>query len=125
MIGLVSFAMYFAAANTVYVLARHSLIVRLWTWIPTLLLINPAGSLLGLGASLLVSLRAKTYMEAQQTSALVVLPCILLIGVQASGVVVFSVIAMVALGLILLGNDYVLITRVGPRFEREQIISGL
>lgn len=124
-LGILSFTLYFATVNALYVAMRGVMIIRSWVWLPALLLINPAASLLGLGVTLLVSLRSKTYLQAQQASALVVLPCVMLISAQMSGLIVFSPLSIAILGAVLLAVDYLIIARVGPRFERERIICSL
>jgi ABC-type Na+ efflux pump permease subunit len=122
LVSVLSFALYFATANALYVAMRGVLIVRSLSWLPALLLLGPAASLFGLGATLLVSLRSKTYLQAQQASSFVVLPCVLLVCAQTGGIIVFSPLLIVVLGTALLAVDYLVIARVGPRFERERII---
>lgn len=124
-IGWVSFLLYFAAANAVSLGFRGIVIVRSWMWLPALLLLSPAVALLGLTVTLFVSFRAKSYMEAQQLSGLVVLPFLVLIGVQLAGVVVFKPVYVAAFGAALLVVSGVAILRLGPRFSREKIISTL
>jgi ABC-2 type transport system permease protein len=125
LVSILSFALYFATVNVLYVVMRGVMIIRSWVWLPAMLLVNPAASLLGLGVTLLVSLRAKTYLQAQQASAFVVLPCVALVSAQTSGIIVFSPLFIAILGAVLLAVDYLIIVRVGPRFERERIICSL
>ncbi len=124
-ISLASFVIFFTFTNILFYLDRGFLLVRAWTWLPTILIINPAASLFGLSLTLLVSFRAKTFMEAQQISGLVIIPVILLIAAQISGVIIFSPLIMIIIGLVLAGIDFLLISIIGPRFEREQIINSL
>jgi ABC-type Na+ efflux pump permease subunit len=124
-VSILSFALYFATVNVLYVAMRGVMIIRSWVWLPAMLLINPAASLLGLGVTLLVSLRSKTYLQAQQASGFVVLPCILLVSAQMTGLVVLNPLFIAILGAVLLAVDYVVIARVGPRFESERIICSL
>jgi hypothetical protein len=88
-------------------------------------LLVPAVSLLGLTTTLLVSLKAKTFMEAQQIAGIIVLPLVVLVIVQITGVVIFNILYLVLFSLLVLGIDYLLISRVLPRFTREAIISTL
>ena len=124
-LSLASFILFFITANSLYFAMRGELVVRAAAWIPVLLLIDPVASLLGLGAAFLVSLKAKTYMEAQQVGALVVLPCVLLIGGQIGGIIVFSPLAVCVFGLVLVIADYILIAKIGPAFDRERVIACL
>ena len=90
-----------------------------------MLLLAPSVSLLGLSVTLLVSLKSKSFMEAQQLSALVVLPLMILIGIQITGVVVFSPLYVAILSIAIFLISYMAMGKLGPRFSREKIISTL
>ena len=124
-VGFASFILYAISANSVYAVLRSGIVVREAVWIPVVLLLVPGAALLGLSASFSVGLKAKTFMEAQQMSALVVLPCILLVVVQVSGLAVLSAASVSVLGAVLLGLDALLMSRVIPRFDRERVIALL
>lgn len=119
------FAGYFAALNLIYWITRGMLILRSWIWLPAMLLLSPSVSLLGLSVTLIVSLKARTYMEAQQTAGIIVLPFIVLIVVQIAGLLTFEPLYVVLLGLALGIISYLIITRIAPRFNREEIINTL
>jgi ABC-type Na+ efflux pump permease subunit len=124
-VTVVSFAGYFLVTNGISLVLDGIVIVQSLLWIPAILLLAPAVSLVGLAVTLLVSLKSKSFMEAQQMSALVVIPFILLIGVQITGLVVFNVLYVIVFSLLMFALAYVLIARVGPKFERERIITTL
>jgi ABC-type Na+ efflux pump permease subunit len=124
-VSLVSFLAYFAVSNGAWYALRGSFVLEAVSWIPALLVLSPAASLMALGATLLVSIKAKTFLEAQQSSALVVLPCIVFVAAQLGGLVVISPLAILAAGAVVLALDYVLIMRVAPRFDRERLISTI
>jgi ABC-type Na+ efflux pump permease subunit len=119
------FAGYFTLVNLFYYLYRETLIVRSWIWAPVMLFLSPAVSLLGLSITLLVSLKAKTYMEAQQMAGIVVLPFVVLIIVQITGLFILKPLYIIILGLILVAAGYLVTLRVAPRFSRESIINTL
>jgi ABC-type Na+ efflux pump permease subunit len=119
------FAGYFVVLNLIYYSARGMLILQSWIWLPAMLLLSPCVSALGLSVTLIVSLRAKTYMEAQQTAGVIVLPFILLIVVQIAGLLTFKPLYVVLLGIALAAISYLIITRLAPRFTREGIINTL
>ena len=73
----------------------------------------------------LVSLKAKTYNEAQQMSGIIVLPFILLIVAQVAGLITFRPVLILALAGILIAAAWLIILRIAPRFSRESIISTL
>ena len=125
LISLVSFVGYFIVVNGLSLALEGIWIVRSLMWIPALLLVSPAASLLALGVTLLISMRAKSFMEAQQMSAVVVIPFILLVLVQFTGIFVLSMLHVVLFGVVLLGVDILLLSKIGPRFNREEIIKTL
>lgn len=124
-VTFITFLLFFAFANILNTALGGAFVVRSFVWIPALLLTSPAVSLLGLGVTLMVSLKAKTFMEAQQTAGLIVLPFILLVVGQATGIILLSSLYLVLGSLVLLGADYLIITRLAPRFNREAIIATL
>lgn len=107
--SLGSFALYFGVTNGLF--------------------LAPAASLLGLGCSRVSSIKAKSYIEAQQASAIAIaiaiLPCMLFIAAQIGGIVVVGPVAVIAAALILGAIDWAVIAKVAPRFERERIIGCL
>jgi ABC-type Na+ efflux pump permease subunit len=119
------FAGYFAVLNLIYCVARGMLILQSWIWLPAILLLSPAVSALGLSVTLIVSLKAKTYMEAQQTAGVIVLPFILLIVVQIAGLLTFKPPYVVGLSIALGFVSYWIVARLAPRFTREAIITTL
>mgnify|MGYP006279042887 FL=1 len=123
---LVSFATfigYFTASNLIFNAFTHMLLIRTLIWIPAVLLLAPAVSLLGLSITLIVSLRAKTFMEAQQLSGVVVVPFLALIFIQLTGLVVFTPLYVIGFSIVLILISYVIIAKIGPKFDRERIIS--
>lgn len=125
LITYTSFIGYFLITNGIGLALRGIILVRSFVWIPGLILLAPAVSLLALSVSILVSLKAKNFMEAQQTAGLVVLPVVALIGAQISGIVIFNLPVVLIISVLLLGASYVLIGRIGPRFNRERVISTM
>jgi hypothetical protein len=65
----------------------------------------------------MVSVKAKTYMEARQTSALIVL--------QITGLVIFNPLYVLLAAVVVFIADYLLVTRLPPHFSREGIITQL
>jgi len=124
-LSLLSFILYFISVNVIsYTLAGY-IIVNSPIWIPAMLLLSPALSILGLAFTLMVSIKAKSFMEAQQMSATIVIPIILLLIVQISGLVVFNTLYVTLFSIVLIIADYFLVTKITPRFDRERIISTL
>ncbi|TFG64637.1 MAG: ABC transporter permease [Spirochaetales bacterium] len=124
-ISIISFAGFFLFTNLVFGLFRGMLLVRAWIWLPGILLVSPSVSALGLSLTLLVSIKAKTYMEAQQTSGIIVLPFVALIYAQIAGAVVLKPWYLPVFALALFVVSYIIISRIGPKFSREKIIGTL
>ena len=122
---VVGFLLYFLVVNGISLYFEGILLVRSLIWIPGILLFAPALSLLGLAVTLMVSVKAKTYMEAQQMSALIVLPLVLLIVLQITGLVIFNPLYVLLAAVIVFIADYLLVTRLAPQFSREKIVTQL
>jgi ABC-type Na+ efflux pump permease subunit len=124
-VTLIAFLLYFFTVNAISLHYAGLFILRSPVWIPGMLLMAPGLSLLGLTVTLMVSLRAKSYMEAQQIAGLIVLPLVLLVILQISGLVILHLLYTILLALGVLVVDYLLISKIAPRFNRERIISTL
>jgi ABC-type Na+ efflux pump permease subunit len=124
-ISVLAFILYFASGNIVSYLNSGTMIITSLLWVPAMLVLAPAVSALGLSVTLLVSLKAKTFMEAQQISAFVVIPFVILLIMQIAGLLIFNVWMLLGICAVILIIDYVIITRISPRFSRESIVSTL
>jgi ABC-type transport system involved in multi-copper enzyme maturation permease subunit len=124
-VTVAGFAGYFAVCNIIYGAYRGMLVVRSIIWLPTIALLAPSVSLLGLSATLLVSLKAKTFVEAQQMSAVVVIPVVVLLYAQVGGLLVLGPLTVVLIAVAALAVSYVIYGRIGPRFSRERILMSM
>lgn len=119
----------FVAYGIVVNLAAWPVMDRIWfppmTWWPLMLWLAPALATLGLAVSVLISVKANTFMEAyQMSSALVIVVLALVLG-QVSGVLFLSVEVILLLGTLLWVLDAVLI-RFGIRtFARASLLARL
>jgi ABC-type transport system involved in multi-copper enzyme maturation permease subunit len=119
------FLLFFVTGNAVSLAVGGIAAIRSPIWIPAMVLLSPAVSLLGLSVTLMVSLKAKTFMEAQQTAGVIVVPFVILVVVQITGVVIFKEWLVVLFSVLLFGLDYLFIGKLSPRFSRERIIMTL
>ena len=124
-VSLIGFAGFFTVVNGVSLALEGVWLVQSPLWLPALLLVSPAISLLALAVTLMISMRAKSFMEAQQMSAVVVIPVLLLVIAQFTGIFVLSIWHILGFGALLVVADIVLMTKIGPRFEREAILKTL
>jgi len=119
----------FIAYTVVVNLAGMSIMERVWFplphWYPLILFVAPAVATLGMAGIVLVSSRVSTFMEAQQTSGLLVLPVILLVVGQAAGVIYLSVELVIALGVIVWIIDAILIWLGIKQFSRSTLMARI
>jgi ABC-2 type transport system permease protein len=93
------------------------------TWLLMIILLVPAVSFLALSIIILVSQRAKNVWEAQQLSGFLVVPVIMLLVSQGTGLLVFSpVLVVIAFGIVLIA-DGILFTFVIKAMNRETIVT--
>jgi len=85
----------------------------------------PAAAALGLSVIVLVSVRVKTFQEANQLGGVVVVPILLLVFGQIAGVLYFSVSLVLLVGLILWIIDAVLVYFGVRTFHRGELIARL
>ena len=109
--------------------ASYGLFQRIWfplpTWWPLMFWLTPAFALLGISATVLVSSRVKTFMEAYQlTGSLVVLVLALVVG-QATGVLYLGVGTVMLVGTLIWIVDAILIYLSVRNFKRSSLIATL
>jgi ABC-type Na+ efflux pump permease subunit len=109
--------------------ASFDLFGRIWfplpTWWPLMFWLTPAFALLGISATVIISARVKTFMEAYQlTGSLVIIVLALVVG-QVSGVLFLGVGTVFLIGTFIWIVDAALI-RLGIRsFKRSSLIARL
>lgn len=109
--------------------ASYGLFGRIWfplpMWWPMMFWLTPAFALLGVSATVLISSRVKTFMEAYQlTGSLVVLVLALVIG-QVTGVLFLGVGTVMLIGTLFWMIDALLIYVSIRSFKRSLLISKL
>lgn len=109
--------------------ASYPLFGRIWfplaTWWPLMFWLTPALAVLGISATVLISSRVRTFMEAYQMStSLVVIVLGLVIG-QVSGVLFLGVGTALLIGLLIWLVDAALIYLSVKRFNRSSLIAKL
>lgn len=110
-------------------LASYGLFQRIWfplpTWWPLMFWLTPAFALLGISATVMISARVKTFMEAYQLSgSLVVLVLALVVG-QATGVLYLGVGTVMLVGTLIWIVDAILIYLGVRNFKRSSLIAKL
>jgi ABC-2 type transport system permease protein len=122
-VAWVSFAVYVVELNAL----AWPVMGRIWfplpSWWPLMLWVTPALATLGISATVLISSRVKTFMEAQQLAgSLVVLVLVLVFG-QVSGVLYLSVEAGIGIGVVVWLAAGALLWAGIRTFKRSEIIA--
>jgi len=102
---------------------------RFWfptaSWWGLMIFVVPAIALLGVSATVIISTRVKTFMEAYQASGALVILILLLMVAQATGLLFLSPLVSVLVGLAFFAVDACLIW-IGIRiFSRSELIARI
>lgn len=121
-ITMISFVIFGIVINICGMIYLNEIIFPNIKWIILILYVVPALTILGLSFTVLVSAKSKTFQEAQQQSGLIVVPIILLLVGQMTGVFLLNNTLLIIAGTIILVIDYVLIKAMSRRFIPEKLI---
>ena len=94
-----------------------------WMWIALMFWVTPAVAGLGLVVMVFVSVRAQGFQDAYQTGGMVVLPVLLLMVGQISGVMYFSLGVVMIVGLVIWLLDAVLLWFASKGFRRGELMT--
>jgi len=122
-VTLLSFALYTAMVDALTFGRFGFLLLPNLTWIVMILFLAPAASLLGIGATVIISSRVNGFREAQQLSALLVVPVLVLLFGQAAGFLIMGPGTLLALTVLVLVVDAALFGVGVSLFNRERILS--
>ena len=122
-VTLLGFTLYTVMVDALTVGRFGFLLLPNLTWLVMILCLAPAASLLGIGATVIISSRVKGFREAQQLSALLVVPVLVLLLGQASGFLIMGPTVLLMLTVVVLVVDAALFGVGVSLFNRERIIS--
>ncbi|MCS7060613.1 MAG: ABC transporter permease subunit [Anaerolineae bacterium] len=122
-VSAVGFVLYVVMANAAAGRVMGSLFFPTLMWVVLVVWVAPAAAGFGLATMVLVSVRAQGFQDAYQVGSIVVLPLLLLLFGQISGVMYFSIGAVLLLGLGLWVTDVVLIWAGSRVFRRGRLIA--
>jgi ABC-type Na+ efflux pump permease subunit len=120
-----SFVLYAIVANVAAWPTMGRIFFPNLMWLILALWVAPAAAGVGLGTTVLISVRAQGFQDAYQLGAIVVLPVILLVIGQATGVMYFSAGLVILLGLALWLIDAALLWVGGRTFRRSELAARL
>jgi ABC-type Na+ efflux pump permease subunit len=121
--ALLSFALYAVMANAAAWQSIGHLFFPNWMWIALVFWVTPAVAGLGLVVMVFVSARAQGFQDAYQIGGMVVLPVILLMVGQISGVMYFSLGVVLLVGLVIWLLDLALLRVASKRFRRTELMT--
>jgi ABC-type Na+ efflux pump permease subunit len=119
----------FAVFAIVTNIAGYPVMGRIWfptaSWWGLMIFVVPAVALLGVAATVIISSRVKTFMEAYQISGVLVILIMVLMVAQATGILFLSPLVAVIVGLVFFALDACLIW-IGIRmFSRSELIARI
>ncbi|NDJ52363.1 MAG: ABC transporter permease [Chloroflexi bacterium] len=122
-VSIIAFVIYSISVNALSWPIIGAIFFPTPIWLLILVWVMPGVAALGLGASVLVSSRVKTFQEAYQVSGILVLPIMGLFVGQIFGVFYFSLVLTLILGVIVWVVDVVLFWIALEMFSRSEMIS--
>jgi len=122
-VALMSFIVYAIMVNAAGWQNIGHIFFPNWMWVALVLWVTPAVAGLGLVVMVFVSARAQGFQDAYQTGGLVVLPVLLLMVGQISGVMYFSLGVVMFVGLVIWLLDVVLLWFASKSFRRGELMT--
>lgn len=118
----ISFLGFLAVAVVGSALVYGSFVLNVGIWLVIMLLIVPSIALAGVTAIVLASARAKTFQEAQQYGVILIVPVLLVIISQTTGLFLFNAPQLLGLGLTLAVLALALTRLASIRFTPEKLL---
>lgn len=123
-VALAGFLLYTVMANAAAWPTMRRIFFPNVMWIVMILWVVPAMAGFGLSVMVLVSARAQGFQDAYQIGGVVVVPVLLLLFGQVSGVMYFSVGLVLLLGALIWLLDGLLLWFGNKSFRRKQLLVG-
>ena len=121
-VSLTGFVLMFFAVQAASALLMHTLVRFHLSWALILLLVGPAISLAAIILIVRTSAKSQNAMEAQQRSVFLILPLLMLVAGQFTGVLLLDTWFMLRLGLVMLLLAFLLMRGVMKKFTYEQLL---
>jgi ABC-2 type transport system permease protein len=122
-VALMSFVIYAVMVNVASWQSIGHVFFPNWMWIALVFWVTPAVAGLGLVVMVFVSARAQGFQDAYQIGGMVVLPVLLLMVGQISGVMYFSLGVVLLVGLVIWLIDLVLLWFASKSFRRGELMT--
>lgn len=122
-VAFLSFVLYAVMANLAGWQSIGRIFFPTWMWIALVFWVTPAVAGLGLVVMVFVSARAQGFQDAYQTGGLIVLPVVVLMVGQISGVMYFSLGVVLLAGLLVWLVDLALLWFASKSFRRGELMT--
>jgi ABC-type Na+ efflux pump permease subunit len=122
-VALLSFVVYAVMVNAAGWQSIGHIFFPNWMWIALVLWVTPAVAGLGLVVMVFVSARAQGFQDAYQLGGMVVLPVLLLMVGQISGVMYFSLGLVLIVGSVIWLIDMGLLWFASKGFRRAELMT--
>jgi len=123
-VSLVTFLLCAVSVNLAAWPLFHRIFFPQLNWLPLMLLVIPGVALLAILINVFISARVATFQAAYQMGGTVVLPVLLLVVGQATGVLVLSGLVVTLAGLVVAAIDLVLLWQVLRHLDRNQLFAS-
>jgi len=124
-VAILSFILYAVMVNAAGWQSIGRLFFPNWMWVALVLWVTPAVAGLGLVVMVFVSVRAQGFQDAYQMGGMIVLPVLLLVFGQISGVMYFSLGVVLLVGALVWLIDAGLLYLAGRSFRRGELMTRL
>ena len=125
-VTIIAFAAYSTSVDVLgYSLFGSRLLLPNINWLMLVFGLAPIVSLMAIGLTVIVSARVRGFREAQQISALLILPVLVLLFAQAAGLIIFGPMVILLLMIIFAAIDVVVLKVSLSLFKRDEIISRI
>lgn len=121
-VSLISFTAMLLVMETELFFPMGKLILPSVNWLVVMLLLSPAISLIAITLIVRGSAKAQSVEESQQSAVFLILPLILLIAGQFTGVLLMNVWILLGLGIVCVALAWILLQKSMGRFTYEKLL---
>lgn len=122
LISLISFMAMFLVTETELFFLTGRLLIPSVSWLVVMLLLSPAISLIAVTLIVRGSARAQSVEESQQSAVFLIIPLILLIVGQFTGILLMSVWILLCLSVVCAILAWILLQKSMGRFTYEKLL---
>lgn len=121
-VSVSSFIVMLAVLQTEMLLLAGYMITPGVNWLLIMLLVSPAMSMIAITLIVRVSAKSQSVEDAQQRAAFLILPLVLIIAGQLSGVLLLNTLVLLILGLLFAVISFLLMKSAMGKFSYEQFL---